>query len=267
MRDAAAAQTAKSNRDLANRDLISIVALSLLGGVLLAALAPALPGDWGRAGGPLLQAAAAVGAALLLASFAAVHGKRAGRAGKRGFRAHVWLASLGAALVFAHGAANLGRPPALLLLLLAGLVALGLWSRTRGAKAMAGTFGAKRAAFFGDRLPAKARLAEIIREKQALLARIEPGAAEALFSPGMRHWRRAPLATLRYLRLAEKEIALTGARAALGPAQATWRIAHRLLAWAFVGGLFLHILIVMLFAGYAADGGRIYWLHFAGWDF
>lgn len=253
--------------DLSNARLIVATALSLTAGVFLAVLIPALPDPWGRPGGPLLQAAAAAGSGLLLASFAAVLAKRFGGDGKRRFHAHVWLAGAGTALVFVHAASNLGRPPALLLAALAGLILLGLWSRTRGARLMAGTFGEKRRAFAAPDADVRARLKAILAEKQTLLVRIAPDAEEALFSPSPRHWRSSPLATFAYARLAAEEARLTGARAALNPAQAFWRMLHRLLAWAFVAGLIGHILIVMLFAGYAADDRPIYWLHFAAWDF
>lgn len=253
--------------DLSNARLATATAATLLAGLFLALLIPALPDPWGLPGGPILQAAATLGAVLLLASFAAVVAKRFGADGKRRFHAHVWLAGVGTALVFAHGASNLGRPPALLLAALAALIALGLWSRTEGARLMAGTFGEKRRAFAAPEPAARARLRDIVDEKRRRLARLDPTADEALFSPSPRHWLRAPLATLAYARLAAEEGRLTGARADLHPAQTVWRALHRLLAWAFVAGLLGHIAIVMLFARYAADDGAIYWLHFADWDF
>jgi hypothetical protein len=256
-----------ANVDLPNRALAAIVALCLLAGVFLAVIVLALPDNWGRPGGPLLQGAAFVGSGLLIASFVAVLAKRFGRPGKEGFRSHVWLASLGAALVFAHAASNLDRPPAALLLILAALIGLGIWSRTNGARLMASTFGQKRSAFGSPQVDVRNQLAQIIQAKQALLATIDPTANEALFSASPRHWRSAPFATLCYVKLAAEEEQLTQARGPLSPAQAWWRLAHRLLAWAFVAGLIGHVLIVMLFAGYVADGQEIYWLHFAGWDF
>ena len=250
-----------------NRDLIAWTALSLTAGATLAALLPSLPGDWGRSGGPLLQGAATLGALLLLGSFAAVLGKRAGKPGKRGFRLHVAFASLGAALVLSHGLANLGRPPALLLLLLACLLALGVWSRIGGARLAASTFGRKPDGFIRPDASRRAGLKRVIEAKRALLSDIDPAADEGTFSLRGRHWRAAPLKAWRYSRLAAEEEDLTGARATLSPAQARWRLLHRLLAWAFILGLFAHIVIVTLFAGYASDGGEIYWLHFADWDF
>jgi hypothetical protein len=53
----------------------------------------------------------------------------------------------------------------------------------------------------------------------------------------------------------------------LSPAQRHWRLVHRLLAWGFLAGLIMHILLVLFFAGYVADGGEIYWWHITDWDF
>lgn len=253
--------------DLPNARLVTVVTLALAGGLFLALIVHALPAPWGLPGGPILQGAAALGALLLLLAFAAVFAKRLGRPGKRAFHGHVWLASVGTALVLAHGAAGLDRPPALLLALLALLIGLGVWSRTAGARAMAGTFGQKRAGFRPPDPATRERLQAILRAKQALLARIDAAADERLFAPAPRHWRSAPLKTLRYQWLAERERTLTGARAALSPLQARWRLVHHLAGLAFVGGLVAHVVIVMVFAGYAAHDGAPYWLHFWAMDF
>lgn len=258
---------ADAKGDLSNGRLAATTMLALLAGVFLAILAAALPDPWGQPGGLLLQGAAVLGAGMLTASFLVIFAKRFGRHGKQGFRSHVWLASVGMALVFVHAASGLDRPPAALLALLVALVALGMWSRMQGARLMAATFGEKPRAFRAPDTDARARLARIIDAKQALLRAIDPDANEALFSPEPRHWLRAPLAVLRYSRLAAEERALTGATATMPRAQALWRMVHRLIAWAFLAGLLGHIAIVMFFARYAADDRTIYWLHFAAWDF
>ena len=159
------------------------------------------------------------------------------------------------------------KPPATLFVLLLLLIGLGVWSRLQGARMMARTFGEKRAGFAKPDPAVRARLAALIEQKQALLAKLDSGANEALFSPQFRHWLSAPMLTLRYTKLAADESRIVGAAAGLPQIQARWRQVHRLAALAFVGGLLAHIIIVMLFAGYAADGGDIYWLHFAAWDF
>ncbi len=253
--------------DLSNRSLFSIVSICLLGGLFLSIVTSSFPGVWGAPGGPILQTAAALGAFLLTASFASVMAKRFGYQGKLGFRLHVWLASAGSSLVIAHSLQNLGRTPALLLVLLVGLVALGLWSRTKGAHLAAITFGEKRGGFANPNFKTRERLKEIIQAKKLLLQHIEPTALESIFSPRFRHYLRTPVKTIRYKRLASLEERLTGARTGLPLSQAFWRFAHKLLAWGFIIGLLLHVLIVMFFAKYAAGGDEPYWFHFLALDF
>lgn len=256
-----------ATRDLTNARLAVASVLPVLAAIFLSLIVFTLPDPWGQPGGPLLQGAAVLGAILLVAAFVAVLAKRFGRPGKQGFKSHVWLASIGTALVVVHAASGLDRPPAVLLALLLLLTVLGVWSRIQGARLMAATFGQKSRAFQKPNEERRARLAEIIAAKQALLPDIDADADEALFSAEPRHWLRAPLATLRYGRLTAEEHALTGAKSALPPAQAMWRLVHRLIAWAFLAGLLGHIIIVMFFARYAADDRAIYWLHFSKWDF
>ena len=253
--------------DLSNRALISILAGALCASIFATIITASLTGIWGLPGGPLLQAAAAIGALCLVGSFLAVLAKRRGRPGKAGFRSHVWLASIGTGLVLAHGAGGLLKPPATLFVLLLLLIGLGVWSRLQGARMMARTFGEKRAGFAKPTPAVRAELAALIEQKQTLLAKLDPSANEALFSPQIRHWFSAPILALRYTKLATEESRIVGAAAGLPKIQARWRVVHRLAALAFVGGLLAHIIIVMLFAGYAADGGDIYWLHFAAWNF
>ncbi|MEX2643439.1 MAG: hypothetical protein WD270_08305, partial [Acetobacterales bacterium] len=189
------------------------------------------------------------------------------RAGKAGVSRHVMLACVGFALVATHSTGTLTKMPALLLLTLVALMALGVWARTAGARRMSATFGTKPAGFAPPDRATQDRLKAVIAEKQALLAGLEPGANEGTFSPSPRHWLRAPLATLAYRRAMARESALVGARRPLGTAQAWWRLAHQLLAWGFVGGLLIHVAVVTLFAGYAAEGREIYWWHLFAWDF
>jgi len=37
------------------------------------------------------------------------------------------------------------------------------------------------------------------------------------------------------------------------------------LAWLFLAGLILHVIVVTFFAGYVAEGRDIYWWHLAAW--
>jgi hypothetical protein len=169
--------------------------------------------------------------------------------------------------VLAHWSFHLLHFPTLLLVLLAGLVALGVWSRGPGAVAMANTFGRKHAAFAAPSPETRARLVALIAEKQALLARLDPQANEATFSLQPRHVLSRPGQALAYQRLCAEELRLTGAVASLSPAQRHWRLVHRLLAWTFVAGLALHVVLVLFFAGYVAEGREITWWRFADWDF
>lgn len=244
-----------------------MVGIFAAGGLVAAAVFGVSAADWARPGSPLLQSLAIIGSLLLLASFAAVLAKRFGRPGKTGFRAHVGLASLGLALVLAHWSFQVFQFPTLLLVMLACLVALGLWSRSAGAKQMAGTFGRKHGAFAAPSPATRERLKALIGEKRALLERIDRQASEATFSLQPRHWLSKPMQARAYQALCAEELRLTGATAVLSRGQRYWRLAHRLLAWGFVGGLLMHVIIVLFFAGYVADGGEIYWWHFTDWDF
>ncbi len=254
-------------KDLANPLLYRMVAGMVGVGVLGAVVAGLSSGDWARPGSRLLQSAAILGSALLLASFAAVLAKRFGGQGKRGFHAHVGLASLGLALVLTHWSFNVIQFPTLLLVLLAGLIALGIWSRSRGAAMMADTFGRKHAAFRHSAAETKAQLRNILTQKRALLAWLDARANEGTFSLQPRHWLASPFRSAAYQKLCAAESRLVGADAVLSPAHRYWRLAHRLLAWGFVAGLLLHVLLVLFFAGYVADGGAIYWWHITAWNF
>ncbi|MCA8927780.1 MAG: hypothetical protein KDC18_06895 [Alphaproteobacteria bacterium] len=253
--------------DFSNRRLFATVGITLAAGLVAAAVFGASAAPWARPGSPLLQSLAIAGAVLLLVSFAAVLAKRFGRPGKAGFRAHVVLASLGLAGVLAHWSFHVIQFPTLLLLLLLALVALGVWSRSAGAAQMAGTFGRKHAAFAPPAPATRERLRALIGEKRAMLAALDPAASEATFSLQPRHWVSRPRMALAYQRLCDEELRLTGATAILSRGQRHWRLAHRLLAWGFVLGLGLHVLLVVFFAGYVAHGRAIYWWHLTAWNF
>jgi hypothetical protein len=253
--------------DLPDRLLVWLVAAAALAAVAwFALLRPLLATAWRTPGSPELYLTGVAGALLLLVSMVFVVVKRSGRGelAPAWFVAHVVCSTLGTVLVFIHSAGYLRRPPALLLLALLGLIVLGVWARVRLSKRMAATFATKQRAFVpavGDR----AALAAVIERKRALLASLDPAAQEATFSPALAHWLRAPIATLRYLRLAREENDLVGTRASVGMEQAWWRPLHLLLAYLFVLGLVIHIVTVTFFAGYVADGGPITWWHLKAW--
>jgi hypothetical protein len=252
--------------DLPDLMLIWIVAGAALAVAAWFALHSTLQPAWRTPGSPELYLAGVLGALLLLVSMVFVIVKRSGRGqlAPAWFVAHVLCGTLGTVLVLVHSAGYLRRPPALLLLALLGLIALGLWARVRLSSRMAATFATKQRAFTPSTTD-RAALAAVIERKRALLAALDPGAQEATFSPALAHWLRAPRATLRYLSLAREENGLVGTRASVGMEQAWWRPLHLAIAYLFVLGLVIHVITVTFFAGYVAAGGPITWWHLKAW--
>jgi len=70
---------------------------------------------------------------------------------------------------------------------------------------------------------------------------------------------------MAYARLAHRESMLVETRQSLPRSGAYWRPLHLLLAWLFLAGMIIHIIVVTFFAGYTADGGEIYWWHITAW--
>ena len=155
----------------------------------------------------------------------------------------------------------------LLLLTLVALMIQGTWARTSGAAHLATTFGSKATLIAAPDDALRERLKRVLRGKQTLLLTLDATADEALFALEPRHWLRTPLQAWRYRRLVAQERALIGADAGFSVAQRLGRQLHQLLAWAFVFGLVVHIVLATWFAGYVADGREIYWWHLAAWDF
>lgn len=231
------------------------------------ALLPWLPATLGTPGSPLLYIIGVVGALLLLLSLGFVYAKRAGRAASPPgwLAAHVVGALTGSVLVAIHSTGSLRHPPALLFLVLIALAVLGVWARTRGARHMAGVFSSRREGFAPPDPALQERLRGIIAAKTALLARLEPGAAEGTFSLRAGHWLRHPDRAWRFRRLAAAERRLVGAHRTLAPSHGLWRRAHIGLALLFVAGLAAHVVTVTFFAGYVAGGKPITWWHLAAW--
>jgi len=253
--------------DLADRRLliwVAALALAILGYL---AAKPFLPAPWQRPGTDILQPVAALGAVLLLAPFLFSLGKRGGHSQipNRLFILHVGASLLGMFLVSLHAAAAFTGPPLVLIACLALLVLTGVVARVHVSSRMASTFGRKSAPFQAGDPDLKTKLRALIDKKTALLARLDPQASEALFSPSLRHFLTAPLKSLAYARLAREEARLIGARRSVSRLQAWWRPVHMALAWLFLAGLVLHVVLVTLFAGYVADGRDIYWWHLAAW--
>lgn len=253
--------------DLANRRLLIWVAALVLAILGYIVIKPFLPAPWQRPGTEVLQPVAALGAVLLLAPFLFSLGKRSGHSQipNRLFILHVGASLLGMFLVFLHAAAAFSGPPLVLIACLALLVLTGVVARVHVSSRMASTFGRKSAPFRAADPDLKATLRALIDRKTALLQRLDPQASEALFSPSLRHFLTAPVKSLAYARLAREEARLIGARQSVSWLQAWWRPIHMALAWLFLAGLILHVIVVTFFAGYVAEGRDIYWWHLAAW--
>lgn len=230
---------------------------------------PYLPQSMRTAGSPVVYLIGVAGTLLLLVAGLFVLAKRAGRGGSPvgWFIAHVGCGLLGFALVAVHTTGKVDRAPALLLLNLLALMALGVWARVRAARTMADTFATKLRGFAAPDAAKRAALEGIIARKTALLAKLDPHAREATFSVTLGHLVRKPFASLAYLRLAREEEALMGARRSVGAAQAWWRPLHLALAAVFVAGVLIHVVLVTFFAGYVAGGNPIHWWHLTAWKF
>lgn len=253
--------------DLDNRRLTRLVCGTVLAIALYFLLLPGMPEAWRTPGSPELYLMGVSGAVLLLtaASFSISKRGKSTSSPVAWFAAHVNLACLGSLCIAIHSVGYMRRPPALLILALIGLAALGVWARIYGAKRMAATMGTKRLGFAASDAGLQARIRDVIERKTALLNELDAGAAEATFSPNLAHWLSHPLKTLSYIRLVRDEETLIGTRQSVGRMQAYWRALHLALAGLFVVGLFIHVVTVTFFAGYVADGGEIYWWHLTKW--
>lgn len=253
--------------DISDRLLIGLVIGIVVCIAIYAGVRPWLPQTWKTPGSPPLYLLGVAGAALLLVSMAFVIAKRTGRGGSpvAWFVGHILAASIGTVLIVIHSGGFLRRPPALLFLVLAALIVLGLWARVRGSRRIAATFATKHQSFRPLDAGKRARLEAIIKEKTALLHRLDPEANEGTFSVTLRHWLRRPFLAYAYARLTQEERRLLGTRRMVPPEQAYWRPLHLALAYLFVAGLLIHVITVTFFAGYVADYGEIYWWHLTDW--
>jgi hypothetical protein len=254
-------------QDFSDTNLMRLMAAVVLAIVAWFVARPWLPEPWRVPGSPALYVTGVAGAALLLVPAAFALAKRGGssRDPVGWFNAHIVCSSLGAVLIAIHSAGYLRRPPALLLLAILALAAIGVWARVRGSRRMAATFASKAPAFSVPDTATRERLKDVISAKRRLLADLDPQAQEGTFSVTLAHWLHAPRLALGYHRLAREEAWLLGTRRAAGLQQAWWRPLHMALAWIFVAGVAIHVVTVTFFAGYVADGGPINWWHLAAW--
>lgn len=258
-------RASSSRPDLRNRTLLWMLpGLVVLGALALWLFRQSQPGA------PLNQSAAALGSLCLLAPALFFLAKRSGasKSPPFWFVLHVLAASTGVLLICIHIAGgNLLSPAAMPLAALLFLIVQGIWARAIASRRLSFLFARSPRSFnFSAPLVIdKAALAEVIALKQRLLPRLDPDAREATFSPRLRHWLRRPLSALRYQRLADREARLVGARQRAGLGLSLWRRLHLAVAAFFYLGLLAHVVVMLLFAGYAAGGDEIYWWHLAAW--
>ena len=226
-----------------------------------------LPDMWRTPGSPALYFTGVAGVLLLLVPVAFVIAKRGGHSANPvgWFNAHIVCSLAGMVLIAIHSGGFLRRPPALLLLTLVALAALGVWARVRGSRRMAATFASKAPAFQVPDAATRERLRALIIEKRRLLAGLDPQATEGTFSVNLPHFMCSPRLAFAYRQLAREESLLLGSRRAVSAQQAWWRPLHMALAWLFVLGVVIHVVTVTFFAGYVADGGAITWWHITAW--
>ena len=253
--------------DFSDARLLQLMAAVVMAIAAWFAFRPWLPEAWHVPGSPELYLTGVAGAILLLVPAAFALAKRGGRSRDpvRWFNAHLVCSSLGAVLIAIHSGGFLRRPPALLLLAILALAALGVWARVRGARRMAATFASKAPAFGVPDRATRERLQAVLGAKQRLLGELDPAAREGLFSVTLPHLVRRPRLAIAYQQLAREETRLLGTRRAAGLAQGWWRPLHMALAWIFVAGVLIHVITVTFFAGYVAGGGEITWWHLAAW--
>ena len=256
-----------ARKDLSDKRLLTFTAAAA-GAIMLWFLGRGFLSEaWRVPGSPELYLAGVAGVILLLVPVAFVIAKRGGSGANpvNWFNAHVLCSLAGMVLIAIHSGGFLRRPPALLLLALLALAALGVWARVRGSKRIAATFASKAPAFRVPDAATRERLRTLITEKRALLAQLDPQANEGTFSVNLPHVIRSPRLALAYRKLAREETRLLGTRGAVSAQQAWWRPLHMALAWLFVLGVVIHVITVTFFAGYVADGGPITWWHLRAW--
>ncbi|MBI3372963.1 MAG: hypothetical protein HY017_14580 [Betaproteobacteria bacterium] len=253
--------------DISDGTLRRLMASAVLAMAAWFALRHWLPPAWREPGSPELYLTGVAGALLLLVPIAFALAKRSGRsrAPLAWFNAHVLCSSLGAVLIVIHSGGFLRRAPALLLLAIVALAALGVWARLHGSRRMAATFASKQPTFALPDAGTREQLRQLIAQKRALLRDLDPAANEGTFSVTLSHILRRPGLAFAYQKLARAEAELLGTRQAVGAAQSGWRPLHMAIAWTFVFGVLVHVVTVTFFAGYVAGGGTITWWHLAAW--
>ncbi len=251
--------------DLSNHSILLLL-LGLLILVVMLMLSPQRQPPASNLG----QAAGIAGSLLLLGPllFSIVKRGESALSPPLWFVIHVLSAWAGCFFIAIHVAAgNWLSPPGLVLLFLVLLILQGSFMRTVGTRGYSQLFArnTKDGGFSVGNRPDRDRIRALIDKKTRLLDRLDPAAQEGLFSPALRHWVRHPYLSLQYQLLAEEESMLVGGRIS-APFVLRWaRRWHLLIATLFFIGLLVHVITVLFFAGYVADGGDITWWHITAW--
>ena len=253
------------SQDLSDFYLINIVCGAVIISLITLIAVQYLPFELRQPGSPLLQSLAIIGSVLLLLSFLAVLAKRFGKSGKKGFKAHVWLATVGFILIIAHSGLAILSIPGILIILLLIITALGIYARLVLSRKMGNVFGTKRTGFSKPDETMQNELNKLINYKQRLLKKIDPSANEAFFYIQAKNWIKTTILAFRYYQAIEREPIILETRKSVSFVQAYYRSIHRLLSIAFLLGLIIHVITTIFFAGYVAEDRHIYWWHITKW--
>jgi len=216
------------------------------------------------------QSMAVMGSSFLLIPFLFSLFKRSGisKSPPSWFVAHVIFALMGSILIAVHvSSGNWLTPPGIILVCLVFLIIQGLLLRVVLSKRLSLLF-AKTSTMQGFKAPNAQKIAniqQVINNKIQLLALLDNTQDEALFSPALKHWFWHPIKSMRYQLLADKEAKLMGVKQINGLVMNWSRRIHLLVAFLFFASLLSHIIIVLFFAGYAAQGQAIDWWYITAW--
>lgn len=260
---------ALSNRRI-GRASFALLALAVL--VLLAI--PRLPVDL-RPGSVVGQTLGIIAAVLMLGSVSYLVVRRSDsseRSKPLAQQLHALIGTVGVVVALVHSHAYLRHWSALVLLAALGLLVTGLYGRLVSPQRVGRAFGRGALPYSATSAEfPKLALGTVIKQKQKIAQILSHGkSSERLFVLRLQHWRRHPLSAWRYQRLARQERRLTARHrlcrdgAPLFP-ERWWRRTHLLLAVLIAVGIIMHVITVVFFAGYVADGREIYWWHLTNW--
>jgi len=179
---------------------------------------------------------------------------------------HLLLGATGAAMAAVHTCGRMGKAPTLVALAMLGLLALGAYGRLLAGRLAHTTFASDPSAFLPVGPPIDGRLLSLAKRRAAIAAGLKPDLEEGSFSLALGHWSRHPVASARFARLALEEELVVGSVRKLPSGfivliQRNWRLLHLILVALMGLGLLAHVVAVLFFAGYVAEGGQIYWWH------